>query len=150
MRKIFLVYCLLLLPAIPAAAANMNCVDFELLKTTPAIDPTKKQVIIQMQSHCPEGGYNVEAGLYTGLVGNPTPWNQHVTTNLSYFGPNQTAPAKVIFVYAPTGVVKFKVEVKHHGDIWGEKIFDVPRPWTPKGPAIKKYENPIIQKIPKL
>ena len=149
MRKFIMVCCFSLLPAIPAAAANMNCVDIKLLRITPAINPNQKQAIIQMQSHCPEGGYNVEAGLYTGLAGNPTQWNQHVVTNLSYFGPNQTAPAKVIFVYEPTGVVKFNVEVKHNGDIWGEKIIDVPRPWTLSGPPVKKYENPIVNKIPK-
>lgn len=149
MGKAVIFCCMLLLPAVSALGANLNCVDFKLLRTTPAIDPAKKQVIFEMTCRCPEGGYNVEAGLFTGLAGNPTQWNQHVTTNLSYFGPNQTAPAKVIFVYDPAGVVKYKVQVKHKGDIWGESIFDVPRPWIIKGPPVKKYENPIVNKIPK-
>lgn len=149
MQKITMFCCLLLLPAVPAMAADLNCVDIELLQITPSVGPAKKQAIVQLQSHCPEGGYRVEAGLYTGLAGNPTPWKDHITTSLSYFGPNQTAPTKAFFAYDPEGIVKFKVEVKHNGDTWGEKIIDVPTPLTQLKPKIPKIEKPGIEKIPK-
>jgi hypothetical protein len=151
MRKHLLACCLLLL-AVPVGAANLDCVDISLLKITPSSNPAKKQAIIQAECHCPEGGYNVEAGLYTGLAGNPTPWTQHITTNMSYFGPNQTAPAKLFFAYDPAGVVKFKVEIRHKGDLWGSKILSVPQPWQMVNPRVKKYEKKLtvpLRDIPK-
>jgi hypothetical protein len=48
--------------------------------------------------------------------------------------------------------VKFKVEIRHKGDLWGSKILSVPQPWQMVNPRVKKYEKKLtvpLRDIPK-
>lgn len=146
--RIILCAVVLALSALPAVSATLNCTDIELLRITPSSDPDMKQAVLELTCSCPQGGYNVEVALQTSQTVNPPQWNSMATTRLSYFGPDQTAPARAIIAYQPEGVKMLKAMVRHQGDIWGETVVNIERPlWKIPTELVPRLEKKLPRAV---